>query len=583
MTTQGETSAPSRWERSIPILAWARTYDRSWLRGDVIAGLTLWGLVAPEAMAYAGIAGLPPQTGLYTLLVSLLIYALLGTSRHLSVGPNSATAALLASTVLAMSASAALGAGSNPVAYQAVAMVLVAVVGVLMLLAGVARLGFITQFLSKPVMDGFMTGLAIFVAIGQLNKLFGIERVEGNSVEKLLHVVRELPTTNWVTFAVGVAALALLFLLPRMNKKIPAGLLVLFLFIGVSALLSLDSRFGVEVVGRMPQGLPRFTIPSAPLAVWMELALPAIGIVLLAYSESLGVAREFAEKHGYEIDPNQELIAQGVGNVVSSFFGGMIAAGSVSSSAVKEAAGAHSQVANLVTWGAIVLTVLVLTPLFSSLPEAVLAALIIHAVWHIIASRKLAKVRLLSRTEWLLGLATMAGVLLFDVLPGMVIGLLASLLLVIYRSSRPHVGSLGRRPEAANVYSDLERNPENDPVPGVLIVRPDGQLYYANAITFREEVDRLAAQAGDGLHTVVFDMETQDRLDMTSDEVLQALVRKLQASGLTVLAAEVHAPVREFAGRTGLLDLIGEGKIHQTLDEAVRRAEQPAVGAAESA
>ena len=224
----------------------------------------------------------------------------------------------------------------DPALYQAYASAFVLVVGVVFLLAGVARLGFITQFLSKPVMDGFVTGLALFVAVGQLNKLFGVPKGEGNTVEKLIAIVHELPQANWITFAVGAGALALLFLLPRWNRKIPAGLIVLFGYIALSTVLGLNANYGVEVVGSLPQGLPKLTLPLVPFTAYLAMIAPAIGVLLVAYSEALGVAREFGEKHGYEVDPNQELNAHAVANLASSLFGGMIAAGSMSASAVKK-------------------------------------------------------------------------------------------------------------------------------------------------------------------------------------------------------------------------------------------------------
>ncbi|MGL4649674.1 MAG: SulP family inorganic anion transporter [Caldilineaceae bacterium] len=577
MATQVAAKAPaqhSRLKRMIPILGWLPSYDRSWLRADVIAGLTLWGLLAPEAMAYAGIAGLPPQAGLYTLLVSLLIYALFGSSRHLSVGPTSATSALLASTVAAIAGASAAG---DMAVYVQTAAALVIVISGVFLVAGIARLGFITQFLSKPVMDGFVMGLAFFVAVGQLYKIFGVPKPSGNTIEKLIAIVRDLPQTNLITFAVGAAAIALLFLLPRINKKIPAGLVVLFGAILISTVLNLSGNYEVEVVGALPQGLPRPALPQAPLNTWLALILPAIGIVLVAYSEALGVAREFAEKHGYEVDANQELNAHGITNLLSGIFGGQIAAGGMSGSAVKEGAGAQTQVANLVAWAAVLITVLLLTPLFTNLPEAVLGALIIHAVWHIIASRKLRKVRMVSQTEFRLGALTFAGVLLIDVLPGMIIGLVASLLLVIYRSSQPNVASLGRSPSRPDLYSDLARHKENLPVAGVLIVRSDAPLYYANALSVRSAIKGLVEEKGATLRAVVLDLETQIELDLTTAEVLEGLVAELQSRGLMICVAAMHTDVREFAQRVGLIDRIGAANILPTLDEAVRfAAAQPA-------
>lgn len=559
--------------RYVPFLSWIRTYDRGWLSADVIAGLTLWGLVVPEAMAYAGVAGLPPQMGLYTLLASLLVYALMGTSRHLVVQATSATAALIASSVTAViiaTGAATDAANIDPAVYQQYATAFVLVVGVVFLIAGVARLGFITQFLSKPVMDGFVTGLAVFVAVGQLNKLFGVEKGEGNTIQKLLTIVRELPEANTVTIAVGASALALLFILPRINKKLPAGLVVLFGYIALSTVLALNANYGVEVVGGLPQGLPSISLPAVSFDALLAMAAPAIGVLLLAFSEALGVGREFAEKHGYEIDPNQELNAHAVANIASGLFGGLIAAGSMSASAVKEAAGARSQVSNLVTWLATIVTLLFLTPLFKSLPEAVLAALIIHAVWHIIASRKLKRIRLESRSEFWLGALTFAGVILVDVLEGMLLGLILSMLVFIYKSSRPHLSRLGRVPDAPGAYSDLTRHPENTAVPGLLILRLDAPLYYANALTVAEQIKQIVAETEPRPTAVLFDAAAQDDLDITSAEVLRSLIKGLRDQGIAVYLAEVHAPVWAFAVSMGLDELIDATRLYPTVDAAVK-------------
>lgn len=568
----------TRLMRNIPILSWLPDYNRSWLAGDAIAGLTLWGLVVPEAMAYAGIAGLPPQAGLYTLVAALLIYALLGTSRHLVVQATSATAALLASAVVAALVATAAANASDPDTYQTYASAFVLVTGLVFLAAGLARLGFITQFLSKPVMDGFVTGLALFVAVGQLNKLFGVPKPEGNTLEKLLGIIKELPQANWASFAVGAASLALLFLLPRWNRKIPAGLVVLFGAIAVSAALDLSGNYGVEIVGALPQGLPSLAFPQVPFATYLAMVLPAMGVLLVAYSEALGVAHEFAEKHGYEVDADQELNAHAVANLVSALFGGMIAGGSMSASAVKEGAGARSQVTNLITWVVTILTVLFLTPLFTTLPEAVLAALIIHAVWHIIASRKLQKIRLASRVEFWFGLAALAGVLLIDVLQGMIIGVVASLVFVIYRSSRPHISSLGRVPGMPGAYEDLARHSETSPIPGVLIVRVDGPLYYANARTVGDRVKAMIADMASPPRALILDCTAWEEIDLTSVDIIRGLVKELHGRGIDVYLADVHKPVLEYGRKLGLLELIGEDHVFPTVDLAVRSLEAGLAG-----
>jgi sulfate permease, SulP family len=566
MATQSfrDQKTVSKLSRFVPILAWLPRYDRTWLVADIIAGLTLWGLVVPEGMAYAGVAGLPAQAGLYTLVASLFIYALFGTSRHLSVGATSATAALIASTVIALGATTV-----DMEKYYAYAVMLVLVVGVVFLVAGLARLGWVTQFLSKPVMDGFVTGLAIFVAVGQLNKLFGVEKGEGNVFQKFFHIIKQLPEANWVTFAVGASALALLFLLPRWNKKIPAGLVVLFASIIISVAFNLNANYGVAVAGVLPQGLPSLAFPKVPLNTILEMILPAIGIFLVAYSEALGVAREFAEKHHYEVDADQELNAHAATNIVSGLFGGMIGAGSMSCSAVKEGAGGRSQITNLVAWVVTLVTLLFLTPLFTDLPEAVLAALIIHAIWHIIAARKLAKIRMVSRTEFGLAVITLLGVLFIDVLQGMIIGLAASLLLVIYHSSRPHMASLGRVPGIPGAYSALDRHPDSTAIPGILILRLDAPIYYANALTIREWIKKIVADTQPAPHAVIMDASGQDSLDITSAEVLKGLVVELKEKGIDYYVVEVHAPVREFGQRLGLVEIIGEDHIFPTVDTAI--------------
>jgi high affinity sulfate transporter 1 len=556
--------------RSVPILSWLPRYDRSWLAMDVIAGLTLWGLVLPEAMAYAGIAGLPPQAGLYTLVAALLVYAIFGTSRHLVVAGTSASAALLASSVAAAIVATAVATGAESDAYVGYAAAFVLITGLVFLVAGVLKLGFITQFLSKPVMDGFVVGLAVFVAVGQLNKLFGVEKPEGNTVERLLGIIRELPETVWAAFAMGAVALAVLVILPKLDRRIPAGLIVLFGAIILSSVLNLEGTYGVEVVGSLPQGLPSLALPDAPIEAYLSMVLPAIGVLLVVYSEALGVAHEFAEKHGYEVDADQELNAHAFANIASSFFGGLIAGGSMSASAVKEGAGARSQVSNLVTWAATIATLLFLTPLFAPLPEAVLASLIIHAVWHIISSRKLLRIRKEAPVEVWFGVLALLGVLLIDVLEGMIIGLVASLVFVVYRSSRPHISRLVRLPEDPGAFGDVGRHPEGTGVPGVLIIRADTQLYYANALTYRERVVAMLAEADEQPRTIIFDFSAQDQLDLTSTDVLRGLLKQLDEKGINVVYAEMHAPVREHLVESGLLEPDADDRVFRTVGAAVR-------------
>ena len=452
--------------RNVPVVSWLPGYDRSCLSADAIAGLTVWGLVVPESMAYAGVAGLPPQFGLYTLVCSLLVYALLGSSRHVFVQPTSASAALIASSVTAIMVTVGVAADADsvdPVLYEQYVGAFVLVVGAVFLLARLARLGFVTQFLSTPVLDGFITGLAVYVMVGQLYKLFGVEKPAGNTVQKFLGVLRELPEANWVTFAVGMSAIALLVVLPRWNERLPAGLIVLFGSILLSWALNLSVEYGVEVVGDLPEGLPLPSIPDVdPLALPLMIG-PALGMLLVAFSQSLGVAHEYSEKHDYEVDSNTELGAYAAVNVASGLFGGQIAGGGMAPSAVNEGTGGRTQVSQFVAWVAVVLTLLFLTPLFTNLPEAVLAALILHALWHIVASRKLRRVRLVSRAEFALGVMTFLGVILIDVLPGMLIGLVSALPSPstgrLARTSRCWAGSRVIPPPTSMRCAILRRHP----------------------------------------------------------------------------------------------------------------------------
>jgi MFS superfamily sulfate permease-like transporter len=366
---------PTGVRRFVPILTWLRSYDRGSLRFDTVAGATIWGLLAPEMIAYAGLACVPPQAGLYTLRVAPAAYAVFGTSRHVVAAGTSAAAVLLASKVIALHP-----AGSS--AYLTDAAALVVISGLLFVAAGLCRLGFVVQFLSRPVIEGFVFGLAIFVSVKQLPKLFGIEGGEGDTLRQLGHHIGHLGDTHGITLAVGLASLVLLFGGERWFPKIPGGLLVLVLGIIVSGAFDLSSH-GVDVVGKVPGGLPSVSVPRPPRDDIVPLIGGALGMLLVIFSESLGAAQTFATKYGYTIDANQELTALGVASTASGLVGGLPGGGSLSQSAVNEGAGARSEVSPLVATVLAIVTVLFLTPVFKDLPEAVLAALIIHAVSHL--------------------------------------------------------------------------------------------------------------------------------------------------------------------------------------------------------
>ena len=419
-------------------MRWLPAYEPRLLRYDVVAGATLWGLLVPEMIAYAGLAGLPPQAGLYTLLVTLAAYAVFGTGRYVVVAGTSAGAVLLASGVASVSPASA-------AEYTAAAAMLVLFCAGLFVLAGLLRLGFIARFLSRPVMAGFVFGLAVFVTVKQLPKLFGVAAGDGDTVRQAVHLGAHLGETSAATLAVGAGALALLFGADRLRAHIPGGVLVLVAGIAVSKALDLSAH-GVAIVGSVPAGLPSVGIPSVDAGDLKELLAAAAGMALVIFSESLGVAEEFAARHGDEVDPDQELVALGVANAGSALVGGLAAGGSLSQSAVNEAAGARSEVSPLVATALSLVTVLVLMPVFTDLPEAVLAALIIHAVSHLWKTAEFRRYYHRQRLEFWIGLATLLGVITLDVLRGILIGVVSMVLLLLFHVSRPRIGVLGRVP-----------------------------------------------------------------------------------------------------------------------------------------
>jgi len=561
---------PSGVRKYVPILSWLPSYDRSWLRPDVIAGATVWGLLVPETIAYAGLAGLPPEAGLYTVLATLAAYAIFGTSRHLIASATSAAAVLLAAGIASLGPSSAADYAS-----RAAAMVLFC--AGLFLLAGFLRLGFIAQFISVPVMAGFVFGLAIFVTVSQLPKLFGIEKGGGNTVHQFFYLLGHLGETSWTTFAVGLGALVLLFGIDRFAPRVPGGLLALVLGIAVSAALDLSSH-GVAIVGTVPSGLPSVSVPDIAAADVVPLMAAAAGMALVIFSESLGTAQNFATKHGYEIDPDQELIALGFANAGSGFLGGLAGGGSLSQSSVNEAAGARSEMSPLVAGALVLVTVLFLTPLFKNLPEAVLAALIIHAVVHLMKVREFRLYYGERRVEFWLGLATLVGVITLDVLPGLLIGVISMLLLVVYQASRPHLAVLGRVPTVAGAWGDVERHPDYVGAPGLLVLRLEGPVFYANATLVRDRIKFLVGAAVPVPRAVVLDVGANNDIDITTAEVLDRLVRTLRSAGVDFALAEARSPVVDRVRRgdvAGLISLVGENRIFHTIDEAVRALSEP--------
>jgi high affinity sulfate transporter 1 len=525
-------------------------YERTWLPGDVIAGLTVWAVLVPEALAYASIAGVSPVVGLYAAPGALLFYAAFGSSRQLVTGPGAATAALSAAAVGAVAAG---GSG----AFVQLTITLSLTVGIIAIIAGILRLGFLANFISAPVMKGFIIGLALTIIVGQLPKLFGIDKGEGDFFRQAWHLLTHLGQTSGLTLLVGIASLALVLGLKRWVPVVPASLAAVLLGIAVVHMFDLD-RHGVAIIGQIQSGLPSFGLPNVAAHSYLDLAPAAIGVMLVGFAEGLGAAKTYAEKHHEEIDPNRELIGLGAANLGAGLFSGMVVEGSLSKTAVNASAGGRSQVSGLVVAGLTVVTLLFLTGLFEDLPEATLAAVVIAALIDLVDVPSLTRLYRLhtaglgriygfaARPDFISALAALFGVLVFDTLPGLFIGIAISLGLLLYRASRPNIAVLGKVPGTTADYADVKRNPQNQPVAGVAVLRVESGLFFANADTVRKEV---LAHAGAGTKAIVLDGETVPFIDVTAARMLETVAEDLEREGVRLVLARDVGQVHDVLKR----------------------------------
>lgn len=560
-TTHQPSVAPTGLRRWLPILHWLPRYDRSWLRGDVIAGLTVVALIVPEGMAYASLAGMPPETALYGAWIALALYAVFGGSRQIVVGASSAIAVMSASIVASY-------APADSAEFIALTVALALMAGLVAVLAGLLRLGRLAQFFSESVLVGFVSGLALVIAIKQVPKLFGLEAGEGNFWQRLYDLVTSLPEADLLTMAVGAGSLVLMIVIERRFHKFPAALAALVFGIGVSALFGLEA-LGVHVVGAIPAGLAGPRLPDVTVQQLVQLIPGALGITLVIFAEGIGPMRSFAGKYRYPLDSNQELIALGMSNAGAGLFQSFTVGVSLSRSAANDSAGARSQVSGLVAAAITIVVALFLTPLFAGLPEATLAAIVIVAVarmfkWQ--AIRRLYRVRGL---DFALAMIALLGVLTFqEVLAGLLVAVIASLAALVLRASQSRLSVLGRAP-GRTTFGSIEVHPEYQPVPGLLIVRPEQGLYFANAAPLREKAQELAAAADPPPQTVVVDLEMTYDLDAPSAHELAELHADLQAADTQLLLARVRAPVRDVLDRSGAAAQIGAENIHARILEAV--------------
>jgi SulP family sulfate permease len=555
------TGSPSQQTtpRAWPILSWVPGYRRGWFPLDVVAGLTVCAILVPEGMAYAELAGMPPETAFYAAPIALLAYAALGSSRQLVVAVSSAIAIMSAATVSGLAA-----AGS--VEYATLTAALAILAGLVSMAAGFLKLGRIAQFFSESVLLGFVFGLALLITIKQIPKLLGIEAHGESALDLVRDMIPHLHETDLLTLAVGLAGIAGLMLLERRLPRVPAALVVLLASIAVSVAVGLEG-LGVHVVGELPAGLRGPTLPGVGLEALPLLLVGAVGIALVAFAEAIGPANEFAREHGGKIDPNRELIAIGAANTGAGLFTGFPIGSSLSKSAANDRAGAKTPASLVTAAAATALVALFLTPLFEPLPEATLGAIVIVAVMGMMKVGKLRRLWLLRRIDFWLAIIALVGVLVVPTLEALGLAVLASLGVLIWRASEGRLTFLGRASGGLEPV-DLESVPEAA-IPGFLIVRPDEMLFFANVASVRDGILAAAADAEPRPSVILVDLSLTPEVDMPVVEALEDLHGRLAADGIELWLANLRPDARDLLDRAGTLAVVGATRIYPRVIDGI--------------
>jgi high affinity sulfate transporter 1 len=550
--------------RYIPSIGWLRTYQRAWLRDDLISGLVVGMIMIPVAMAYAQMAGVPPQAGLYSAIVGMAAYALLATSRHMKVTTSSTM------SIMSLAVVAPLAAG-DPAALMALTSALAITVGIILLVLSLLKLGFISDFLAKSVMTGYVFGVACLIAMSQLPKVFGVSGGSGNFFEQVAQLISKLPQTNIYSLMLGVGAIVLIFTIKRFFPLVPGALIALILGIVVTSYFDLNALYGVSIVGTIPTGMPIPGIPKIDVNMIPFLIGGAMGIVFLAAGETLGTARSFAAKYHYEIDADQELLAMGAANITSGLFRGITIDMSLSNTASGEDAGERTQLSSLVSSGLILLVVLFLAPLLKNLPTAVLGAIVLSSILGLFNVAEIKRYYYQRKTDFYLALTALIGVVSSDVMTGLMIAVLLSVVMLLYRASRPYIATLGRRPGAPGEYGDISRNKEAELIPGLVILRLDAPLYFFNANVARTQILGLTKE--NPPQAILLDLGASADLDIGTSDMLTALISDLRQVGIEMFFSQVRSSVRDRMRLTGLLAHIGDDHIFASVDSAVKSFE----------
>ena len=562
-TTVANTKKPSGISRYLPILSWLSNYDRSWLMGDLIAGLSVWALMVPTSLGYAEISGVPVQYGLYAAVFGLIAFAIFTTSRHVTQGPGSSTAAVLGAAVVLLAPS-----GSDEAVAVAGAVVVIA--GFVYVVMSLLKLGWISQFLSQSVLTGFVFGVAINVAVGQLDKITGTSSSGENAWRELWAWITALPETSLPTLVLGIASLVLLFGLKLFAPKIPGALVAVVLGILATAIFNLG-ELGIALIAEVPRGLPSFSLPDLNLILdnLATIVGAAVGLVLIGFSVSTAAVRNYANKHNYRIDIDQELLAQGTSNLASGLFQGIFVNGSLSKSPVADDAGAKSQMYNLFQAAFIILTLLFLAPLFSLLPQAVLGAIIIQAVvTGMMNVAEMGRINTVKRSEFLIATLALLGVVTFGILWGVAIGVFLSLIWLVAVAARPTIPELGRKPGTSAFY-DLQQHPNGETYPGLSIVRFDGGLIFVNTKALGDRLRNLRVSADPPMQGLILTMEGVNFIDVEGADTLNEIAKAGKTRDIDFRLVRVKPQVLEVLHKEGVYDLIGPERIHDNIAEAV--------------